>query len=335
MLETLLFSEAQEIEAGRSLDTILEPGIYDTTGTVGGPFTDACYLLVIKPALDVRPAGTMQRAWPITGGAERTRVINAEGVWSPWLAPNEVDEVLFRRVSNANEVDMTLLAAFPSGTGTFHAQGIAAGNLGNSSTAGVLTAGNYTTQTRRNISTGPAAQTNNLCGTRGERCVSRGSAPGQGGFTFSTRWNRVTPSPNNRGFFGLFNSVNNPTATQFFATTAAWIDCIGVGYEADSGNYRLYHNDASGAPTIIDLGASFPVAVDDTYQLTLHCKANDSIIYYMLENRSTGARIIGSVNTNLPSNTAFLQMYAVVGSTSDNAQVATGWHKFHCLTPNQ
>lgn len=192
------------------------------------------------------------------------------------------------------------------------------------------------TASKRILNTGPAASTNNKAGVKSaSRFLWRGNAARQGGFTWVGRWNRAAYVTNSRGFMGVIGSANDAVDNSSFAAAANWLDVFGVGFEGIAGNYHLYSNDASGAPTDTDLGANFPVAADDVYQLTLYCKPNDTVVYYLFENITTGNSTGGSVNTNLPSNNVFLSQQVAIGSTSDSTQSTFYFHRMAYEAPSQ
>jgi hypothetical protein len=64
------------------------------------------------------------------------------------------------------------------------------------------------------------------------------------------------------------------------ASAATAINCIGIGLQRGTNTrWQLVQNDASGAPTLTDLGASFPVAsTTNLLTLTLLAAPNNSEI---------------------------------------------------------
>ena len=86
----------------------------------------------------------------------------------------------------------------------------------------------------------------------------RGNAAGVGGWTFVTRLSLATLQATGMAFFGLYGS------TAALATTlalSAVVSCIGIGFQRGTHTrWQLVSNDASGAPTLTDMGASFAIA---------------------------------------------------------------------------
>ncbi|MBL9055961.1 MAG: DUF2793 domain-containing protein, partial [Rhodobacteraceae bacterium] len=105
----------------------------------------------------------------------------------------------------------------------------------------------------------------------------RGNADGLGGFTYVNRLSLVTLQATGMGFFGLYGST---TALATTLTLSAAVNCIGIGFQRGTHtNWQLVQNDASSAPTLTDLGASFPVAsTTNVLTLTLLAAPNSSEI---------------------------------------------------------
>lgn len=142
--------------------------------------------------------------------------------------------------------------------------------------------------------------TNNTSGTAVDIRPQATMANRDGGFAFSTTFRLVTTSTANFAFFGMFGAANamgantNPTTN---ATTAR----IGLAIPNNSGNWDLVHNAAGTAPTITDLGTSFPVNTTDWFRFSLYCdRADTGTVYYVVENLTTSATTNGTITTNLP-----------------------------------
>jgi len=72
---------------------------------------------------------------------------------------------------------------------------------------------------------------------------------------------------------------------------------------ANTGNWSLVHNITGTAPTVIPLGASYPINTTDLLELVLFAKPNDSVVTYRITNLSTNAQTSGTLSTNLPAST--------------------------------
>ena len=83
----------------------------------------------------------------------------------------------------------------------------------------------------------------------------RGNAAGLGGWTFVTRISLATLQAAGMAFFGLYGSNGALAPT---LTLSAVVSCIGIGFQRGTHTrWQLVANDASGAPTLVDMGASF------------------------------------------------------------------------------
>jgi len=145
----------------------------------------------------------------------------------------------------------------------------------------------------------------------------RGNAAGLGGWSYVNRLSLTTLQATGMGFFGLYGS------TAALATTLALnsvINAIGIGFQRGSHtNWQLVHNDGSGAPTLIDLGASFP-ANSTTNVLTLYIAAapNGSDIGVRVVEEVSGAAVEFTITTDMPAATQLLspRNYMNTGATA-------------------
>jgi hypothetical protein len=156
-----------------------------------------------------------------------------------------------------------------------------------------------------------------------------GNAAGRGGFTVSFRFcfeSAVSPA-NQRSFIGLINS----TSAIGNVEPDTLINLIGVGAKAGVANLSLIHNDGSGTATVTLLNSNgsptqnFPArATDNVYELTLSSVANSGTVTYSLTTIDTGDVATGSVSSDLPSNTTFLQWVGWVNNGSTASSAALG-----------
>ena len=133
----------------------------------------------------------------------------------------------------------------------------------------------------------------------------RGNADGLGGWNYVNRLSLTTVQATGMGFFGLYGSTAALATTLTLATV---LNCIGIGFQRGTHtNWQLVHNDGSGAPTLIDLGASFPVA-SMTNVLTLYIAAapNGSDIGVRVVEEVSGAAIEFTITTDMPAATQLL-----------------------------
>ena len=118
-----------------------------------------------------------------------------------------------------------------------------------------------------------------------------------------------------RQFYGL---AGQTTDLGYSDTTQvdSLVNIIGVGSDAADANLQIFHNDASGTATKIDLGVDFPAnrtagaAMTTMYSVTLYNADNSSNIIYRVSNNETGVAVEGTISTNLPLSTQGLNFYA-------------------------
>ena len=94
----------------------------------------------------------------------------------------------------------------------------------------------------------------------------RGNGPGLGGWTFITRISLATLQATGMAFFGLYGATGALATT---LTLSAVVSCVGIGFQRGTHTrWQFATNDASGAPTLIDMGASFAIATGGVLTLT-------------------------------------------------------------------
>lgn len=146
----------------------------------------------------------------------------------------------------------------------------------------------------------------------------RGNAAGLGGFFVSHRFALSgTLQTGLRCFVGIADSVANPTNVD--PTVNSAISRIGLAINANTGNWNFVHNVAGTAPTVIALGANFPVNNTDLYEVSFFSAPNGSNIEYRIVNWSTNQQTTGSLTTNIPTNTTFMAPLVWI---TNNAQSA-------------
>ncbi|MDP2739252.1 MAG: DUF2793 domain-containing protein [Pseudorhodobacter sp.] len=149
----------------------------------------------------------------------------------------------------------------------------------------------------------------------------RGNAAGLGGWNYVNRLSLTTLQATGMGFFGLYGSVAALATTLTLATV---LNCIGIGFQRGTHtNWQLVHNDATGAPTLIDLGASFPVA-SLTNVLTLYIAAapNGADIGVRVVEEVSGAAVEFTITTDMPAATQLLSPRNYMNNGATAAAVA-------------
>ena len=145
----------------------------------------------------------------------------------------------------------------------------------------------------------------------------RGNSDGLGGWSYVNRLSMTTLQATGMGFFGLYGST---AALATSLTLAAAVNCVGIGFQRGSHtNWQLVNNDGSGAPTLTDLGASFPVA-STTNVLALYIAAapNGSDIGVRVVEEVSGVAIEFTISTDMPAATQLLspRNYMNTGATA-------------------
>jgi len=149
----------------------------------------------------------------------------------------------------------------------------------------------------------------------------RGNAEGLGGWNYVNRLSLTTLQATGMGFFGLYGSVAALATTLTLATV---VNCIGIGFQRGTHtNWQLVHNDGGGAPTLIDLGAGFPVA-SLTNVLTLYIAAtpNGSDIGLRVVEEVSGAAVEFTITSDMPAATQLLSPRNYMNNGATAAAVA-------------
>lgn len=117
-----------------------------------------------------------------------------------------------------------------------------------------------------------------------------------------------------RQFYGL-NALTSDMTYSDVTTVASQLNIIGVGSDTDA-NLQIFHNDGSGTATKIDLGVDFPAnrdavsAMTTQYRAVIYNAPNSTDVLYYVLNKETGAEVMGTITTELPSSTQGLNFCA-------------------------
>ena len=148
------------------------------------------------------------------------------------------------------------------------------------------------------------------------------------GFFYAIRFYFGTLLSTSRAFVGLWNS--NAAATNIDPLTSTARQAIGVGFNVTTGNMRFITS-AAAAPTVIDLGANFPVAINTPYELVLFSAPSGGSIGYRLKNLNTNNETSGSVSSNIPLLATNLAVQNWVCNNASGA-VSIGINKWYLET---
>jgi len=149
----------------------------------------------------------------------------------------------------------------------------------------------------------------------------RGNAEGLGGFSYVNRLSLTILQPTGMGFFGLIGSVAALSTT---LSLSAVVNALGIGFERGThDNWQIVHNDGTGAPSLIDLGAGFPVA-STLSVLTLYIAAapNDSAVGIRVVEEVSGAVAEATITTDIPAATQLLSPRNYLNNGTTAAAVA-------------
>ncbi len=148
----------------------------------------------------------------------------------------------------------------------------------------------------------------------------RGNAAGQGGWTYVSRISLTTLQATGMAFFGL-NGVTTALATT--TTLATMVNAVGIGFERGTHTrWQLVSNDATGAPTLVDMGANFNIATGGLYTLYLYAAPNGASVWVRVVDDVTGAVFEQEITTDLPANTQFLTPRCFMTNAATAAAVA-------------
>ena len=202
---------------------------------------------------------------PLTGNLLVYSKDIAGRILPKWIGPSGVDtpfqsNIMFNQVSVIG----------PGGGTTVGVLGCTVTNVGTISNPNIAIT-NLKTQTRRFINTsGTGAGSLASTRTTVSECW-RGSVAGQGGFFVVARFGIATLQAGNRMFVGLTDTATT-APTNIDPTTSTTHGKIGMAISANTGNWNLVHNITASAPTVIPLGASYPVDTTSLYEMILYNK---------------------------------------------------------------
>lgn len=140
-----------------------------------------------------------------------------------------------------------------------------------------------------------------------------------GGFRYVCDFNisDTTYSAGCQQFYGL-GGVTTDLAYGGVAGTlvSTLTNIIGVGSENGDTNLQIFHNDASGTATKIDLGVNFPAnrtvgaILTTVYSVELYNEPMSTNVKYKVRNNENGAIANGTISTNLPLTSQGLNFFA-------------------------
>ena len=204
----------------------------------------------------------------------------------------------------------------PSSGTTINAIGMPRSGVGTASTPGLATTNLSTSMRRWRMTSAATADAAAEERSAGWVCW-RGNAEGLGGFTYVNRLSLTTLQPTGMGFFGLMGSTSALATTLLLS---AVVNAIGIGFQRGThANWQIVHNAGSGSPTLINLGASFPVdSATNVLTLFLYAAPNAGSVWVRVVEEVSGAVAEVEITPNLPAATQLLspRNYMNTGSTA-------------------
>jgi hypothetical protein len=118
-----------------------------------------------------------------------------------------------------------------------------------------------------------------------------------------------------RQFYGMMGQTTDLTYTDSVLVSSQ-VNIIGIGSDALDTNLQVFHNDATGTATKVDLGVNFPAnrtagsALTTVYSIELYNDSASTDVKYCVRNKETGSIAMGTITTNLPLDTQGLNFTA-------------------------
>lgn len=161
--------------------------------------------------------------------------------------------------------------------------------------------------------------------------MMRGGVVGEGGFLFTVMFAMQALQTGNRFFWGIADTVT--ASGNVDPTTSTTPGKIGLAVAASTGNWQLVNNVTGTAPTVLDLGANFPLDTTSLMELVLYCPpfaAAAANITYRVRRWTTNSdapafETTGTLSTNIPTATTILHPY---GFFTNNATAAAAAYQF-------
>jgi hypothetical protein len=153
----------------------------------------------------------------------------------------------------------------------------------------------------------------------GAECWGGATINGQsaGGYYFYARFAVTTLAAGMRSFIGVTqNAATAPTNIDPLTNTVN--GKIGMAINSNTGNWNFIHNISGTVPTVINLGASFPVTAAGYYEFIMYTPPASATTNYYVKNMETGLSTTSFINTNKPTPATLLgrQFWATNNATA-------------------
>jgi len=212
-----------------------------------------------------------------------------------WLS--DISRLSWRRVMSA-----------PRTGATFDFFGMTEAAAGTRTTPALASTNIKTSTKRTNIESAASAQSaagHVTAFVAGVGELWRGNAARLGGFIVYCQFSVDTAVSTQRGCAGIgaYTAMTHTTTS----TIEDQVNCAVLGWRNGDTTMSIFHNDAAGTCTRVDLGVSFPVVTSaDVYEVIFAAPPNGSAIEYWVRlNRDDALVASGSLTTDIPSTTTF------------------------------
>ena len=265
-----------------------------------------------KPA--ILPAASSAPAAPASGKLALYARTRAGQPWLDAMRSNGRDFSLQPHLGLARTANW-----LPSSGATITTEGMSNSTVGTVSTPGLAATSLATSMRRWRLTS--AAMVDSASDQRsGVFTCWRGNAAGLGGWTFVTRISLATLQATGMAFFGLYGSTAALATT---LTLSAVVSCIGIGFQRGTHTrWQLVTNDASGAPTLVDMGASFAIATGGVLTLFIAASPNAGSVWVRVVDEVSGAVFEQEITTDLPAANQFLAPRLFMNNGATAAAVA-------------
>jgi len=172
------------------------------------------------------------------------------------------------------------------------------------------------------------------CGTTagtfaGVRNVVLENYPIQGIRSTVVAGNSLSAAQTRRVFIG-YGGLAQQLSNNAFSNTTLYVNLFGFGYDTNHSNWQFMHNDATGAPTLIDLGAAYPCNTIDTdmFQFEIDVVPTGATTYnlkYKATNLTTATTTgwVTVTGTDIPAHNLALAgpQVGIIGTTATNHEI--------------
>lgn len=165
-----------------------------------------------------------------------------------------------------------------------------------------------------------SSATSSSAGTRHNAQVFwLGNATNLGGFHFICRFATTTTSTQ-RAFVGMVGTTSALSAT---SDPSSNYNLLGFGYDSADTAWSFMHSNGITVPATKDaLTGTFPQGNGtDVFEVRIYAPPNASIVYYSIEDLTSGAYFENSASSAIPGSSTFLapQIWVNTGPTSSTA----------------